>query len=943
MFNHRLIIAICLFIAINCENPIGEFPYIKKLDNYRFILISSKGISFFDPTLTNAKPVITFEEGATFDYSDSYSSKAAQFPREDGDLIMALAKDILYIFDSDETFLNQANFISDYENKRFYNIYPYKKVENTFTALLVYVDDSDMGNIYLNFKKIIYDAGTNLISFSDHTTYLMETFDIYEQDVEAYGSSPCALLDYDNSKIVNCFYSIFGNFKIVNFDPENNFSEDIKLTYNANKDIGSNFFKAITLPGNEKVIYCSFCQNLIECIEYDITTNTFKSFMNITHDFLIVLEYTCDAVYFEESEQIVLLLLGPGDGSSTSDFKIAVIVSNLLGEYTKFDFLNVESVSVGDLSLRTDLVIPLDKLTYHIVGYKSDIETFSFDLEIPFDLKCKYYYNYPRTSCLEIIPEGFFCNDTENKAIDKCHEDCQTCEKAPTESNSNCLTCRNISFFFDLGNCRENCPNGYFIDEIYNLTCKCTNNIACFLCSEKNLCLSCNFEMGYYPKSDEEINGDFINCYKEPDGYYFDNDKYYPCYSTCKKCDVLGNELDNKCIECMTGYEFKTDFENDKNCYKKCSYYYYFDENKNYFCTETEECPEEYTELIPEQKKCIKRNNSECEINDYLESKCNISLSPSELIPQISSYITNSENIDLLMQIIDNDKYIIKPLNNSILELISLDNQEISDDPGISIIELNECKDILNQVYGIENASLLLYKIDTQIEGYSTLSVNYELYNPNNFSKLNLDYCNQSFIYIKIPVLINPEETYKYDPKSDYYNDMCFPYTNENEADVLIKDRKNEFINNNMSLCENNCEFKGYDSENKKAICKCKIKNLIEELTDIDIDSEKFFEGWIDIDNLINIKVVKCYKLLSTKNGFLKNIGNFILLSIILLFIASAIYFYLKGFPKLQKEIFDLKQEKIQEKIAEIKVEEQDLTKKDISLFKSENTKKESK
>ena len=261
----------------------------------------------------------------------------------------------------------------------------------------------------------------------------------------------------------------------------------------------------------------------------------------------------------------------------------------------------------------------------------------------------------------------------------------------------------------------------------------------------------------------------------------------------------------------MTGYEFKTDFENDKNCYKKCSYYYYFDENKNYFCTETEECPEEYRELIPEQKKCIKRNNSECEINDYLENKCNISLSPSELIPQISSYITNSENIDLLMQIIDNDKYIIKHLNNSILELISLDNQEFSDNPGISIIELNECKDILNQVYGIKNASLLLYKIDTQIEGYSALSVNYELYNPNNFSKLNLDYCNQSFIYIKIPALINPEETYKYDPKSDYYNDMCFPYTNENEADVLIKDRKNEFINNNMSLCENNCEFKGYD------------------------------------------------------------------------------------------------------------------------------------
>ena len=339
----------------------------------------------------------------------------------------------------------------------------------------------NLGLIYLNFKKIIYDADTNSITFSELTTYLMDTYDVSDPiEVEVFGSSPCALLDYNNSKIVNCFYSIFGNFKIVNFDPENNFREDIRLVYNANKDIGSNFFKAITLPGNEKVIYCASYLNLIECIEYDITTNTFKSFMNITHDFLIVMEYTCDAVYFEESEQIVLLLLGPGDGTNTDDFKISVIISNLAGEYTKRDYLSLEDISVSDLAFKTDLVIPLDKLTYHIVAYKSDIETYCFDLEIPFDLKCKYYYNYPRTSCLEQIPEGFFCNDTENKAIDKCHEDCETCEKAPTENNSNCLSCRNSSFFFDLGNCRENCPNGYFMDELHNLTCKCTNNVECF-------------------------------------------------------------------------------------------------------------------------------------------------------------------------------------------------------------------------------------------------------------------------------------------------------------------------------------------------------------------------------------------------------------------------------------------------------------------------------
>ena len=47
---------------------------------------------------------------------------------------------------------------------------------------------------------------------------------------------------------------------------------------------------------------------------------------------------------------------------------------------------------------------------------------------------------------------------------------------------------------------------------------------------------------------------------------------------------------------------------------------------------------------------------------------------------------------------------------------------------------------------------------------------------------------------------------------------------NLNGTDILIDDRQSEFINNNMSLCENNCEFYGYDGNSKNAICKCQIK-----------------------------------------------------------------------------------------------------------------------
>ena len=43
---------------------------------------------------------------------------------------------------------------------------------------------------------------------------------------------------------------------------------------------------------------------------------------------------------------------------------------------------------------------------------------------------------------------------------------------------------------------------------------------------------------------------------------------------------------------------------------------------------------------------------------------------------------------------------------------------------------------------------------------------------------------------------------------------------------MTIYDRKNDFNEQNLSLCENNCEFKEYKRDVKKVICDCKVKTL---------------------------------------------------------------------------------------------------------------------
>ena len=61
---------------------------------------------------------------------------------------------------------------------------------------------------------------------------------------------------------------------------------------------------------------------------------------------------------------------------------------------------------------------------------------------------------------------------------------------------------------------------------------------------KKGLCTKCNVD--YYPiEKDPENIGEYINCYKDPEGYYLDinAELYKRCHYTCKTCEMKGNYL----------------------------------------------------------------------------------------------------------------------------------------------------------------------------------------------------------------------------------------------------------------------------------------------------------------------------------------------------------------------------------------------------------------
>ena len=93
---------------------------------------------------------------------------------------------------------------------------------------------------------------------------------------------------------------------------------------------------------------------------------------------------------------------------------------------------------------------------------------------------------------------------------------------------------------------------------------------------------------------------------------------------------------------------------------------------------------------------------------------------------------------------------------------------------------------------------------------------------------------------------------------------------------------------------------------NKKAKCSCQIKEDIYPIEKIKFDKEKLKKNFIDINNIANIKFMKCYKIVFKKNNIKHNLGFYIMNSIFLSFFLCLFLFYCRYYNLLINEIIGL-------------------------------------
>ena len=509
-----------------------------------------------------------------------------------------------------------------------------------------------------------------------------------------------------------------------------------------------------------------------------------------------------------------------------------------------------------------------------------------------FDTTNSKYMNSLFEGCSSLVSLDLSQFDTSKlESMEKMFKDCTSLTsldlsifniKQVFSMNKIFYNCNNLEFL-NFGNTQE--ESSFSISNAFEGTPKnlvyCINNAL----SIKNALLEINNECSFNDCSnnwkENQINLDecTFDC---KNSQYFRYKYENKCYSDCPE-----GTTSNEDFLCINIGEQSTDSQDDSN------------ENDD----------TQKGDIINGDN--IFESNNICHAKNFFQKECKINSEDLEerdnMIKRIINEIMDGSMNNLLLKVLRENKNLLIEDNNEIYEIKALstsNKSSLSQNFSTPLIDFNECEKILKKEYNIENdEELILFMTEYYFPEYKIPLIEYEIFSSDGKTKFNLDYCSNISIPFYITVDIDENELFKYDPSSDYYKDICFRYTTDDETDITIFDRKNEFNNQNLSLCENNCTYKGYNFENKNVKCECQIKSEFKLSSDIRIESKTLLNNFIDIKKLSNIGVIKCYKLLFIDDGLIKNIGSYILLFIIFLTIIFSILFCIKGYKQLYNKI----------------------------------------
>ena len=230
-----------------------------------------------------------------------------------------------------------------------------------------------------------------------------------------------------------------------------------------------------------------------------------------------------------------------------------------------------------------------------------------------------------------------------------------------------------------------------------------------------------------------------------------------------------------------------------------------------------------------------------CLFKDKNTKKCEEFIKFEDLINQIYIPINSKDSIDKVFELFH--EYLKnKSINIYQDEVIEGEDviyqmtttEQKTKNNKISHIEIFECEKILQEKYKIKEPLIILI-IDIKRNDTISTQVEYQVFNPINLEKLNLSFCENTKIDIYSPINLDSdiynlakylkEQGYDlFNSSDDFYNDICSTFNSQNNTDIILRDRRKDFYITNITLCEDNCQYDGFDIDLLKVKCQCAIK-----------------------------------------------------------------------------------------------------------------------
>ena len=747
---------------------------------------------------------------------------------------------------------------------------------------------------YINFEII---GKNNVVLTSISSIFFKPNIDNQRKNLSNLGLACEISISNDSKKLLTCFVRVRVNSDELiisnTFNPDKSFTYPILRPANISvEDKSMQYFSAASDKNKENILVCySSPLEIIECFIYNINENIF-----INKNYRIVPcspnSGTIQTYYFPKNDQFIASCISNHKDYSlliiNGDFSYATLSQNNLGGgcYGAYSFSVIPSTSDGEYSI--------------LIQSNCDSGNFIRQYTITENEEnCIKYFEEPIDLSLttDIMLSAIITEETFVETVDN---EC---------SLQSCSECSNESL-------------------------------------ELNKCITCNIEKNYYPIKSEFIsqkNGiiEYISCYNEderPSNYFLNKDYYEECFEYCDKlinCTAL-IYIDFNIFENNNHYNFfDYIFQNcnnsaiayfkDRTTLSKINEQFNL-ENSKYFDIDDKKlyilnCSGDENNELCYESFSSNNNYFLCfQIEDEISE--NGSLTTNKFYEDIYSFYiffennenSTDDNVEMLKKELANgnlDKLIENIIKKGKKKIIYKDGKVIYElsstdiknhDDNISSINLGICESKLKYSNDINITDpLLILKVDIYGEGMLIPVIEYEIYNIETKAKLNLNICKNDKIDVSIPVNINENNLYKHNISDDYYNDIC--YVDDSKIDIILNDRRNEYYINNMSVCEKDCIFKEYEPYTKKVLCECFIKIDFPLISEISINKDKFINDITNISNIINLDIIKCYKIVFTKKGLIKNIGNYILISIIIINMMLLLLFTKKGFKEIKNKV----------------------------------------